>query len=102
MASETDETSSVRPVMKDVEKGVEGGLAALVAVPPAPSPEEANAEMKPDHLSSSSGDDIQAEKPVENPLQKRESQADKMSKTRIFAIMLSLCVSYYARYHVVR
>lgn len=92
MASETHETSSAQPEMKDVEKGVEGGLASEAAVPPAPSPEEANADMKPDNLSSSSGDDIPAEKPVENPLQKQESQADKMSKTRIFAIMLSLCV----------
>ena len=44
MASETHETSSAQPEMKDVEKGVEGGLASEAAVPPAPSSEEAAAD----------------------------------------------------------
>ena len=78
--------------MKDIEKGMDEDLTAEDALPPASVRGYENGEPK-DPVSSLFADDVPEEEPTEQPIQKEESQAGKMGKTRIFMIILSLCVS---------
>lgn len=96
MTTVTGHKDPLADEMKDVEKGVEGGLAAEAAVPPVPSSEETDGETKVEG-STSSDDDVSVadDGPEGARLEKQQSQAESFSKARILMIILSLCIALF-------
>lgn len=103
MTVEVEQNAPTGNNLRDIEKGIEGGLAGEAAVPPAPVSEDTDDTHVNGHTSSSEDEEVAVadEKAAPRPeLQRQQSQAENLGKARVVLIILSLCVCPHLPYSI--